>query len=386
MARICTECEANREGLTSCDCPYGTYEVAGEAFCPDCVLPCETCVEDPEACEICADGYENPPDCTPIPPTAQSAKIGEVPVGSAKVFACSDECQTCSGTASNCVDCAENRDGPGCPCIDGYFEEEIDGVRVCTECSYKCVTCSSIDFCDECDGDRINPSDCICPPGTWDNGVDTECQTCDYNICKECEGSATTCTVCADGRSPPDECPCLPGTYDDLTDDVGTCFECNYPCDSCIDWDTCTSCSDIENRVMDENGECQCKDGYYDAGVAYCEKCNFKCETCNDGSCCTECAGNRLDAETCCTTCPEGYYDDGTNVDCALCTDKYGANCVVCDEDSCTECGENREAPGCNCITGYVEVNGKCEPCDYNCETCAVTTSACTECLEPRVQ
>jgi hypothetical protein len=36
----------------------------------------------------CAEGYENPPACTLMPPAAESATVEDVPVGSAKSFTC----------------------------------------------------------------------------------------------------------------------------------------------------------------------------------------------------------------------------------------------------------------------------------------------------------
>lgn len=190
-----------------------------------------------------------------IPDSAQSAKIGEVPVGSAKVITCADECATCSGTPGNCVECEEFRDGAGCPCIDGYFEEEVDGVRICSPCSFRCLKCSSVDFCiEECAGEtRINPDECGCPDGYWDDNVSVECQLCDTDFCKKCEGSATKCTECSEGRDPIEDCPCIAGTYDDLTDDDGTCYSCSYQCETCTEYeDSCDSCNDVDHRIFDD--------------------------------------------------------------------------------------------------------------------------------------
>lgn len=264
------------------------------------------------------EAYENPPECTLIPDSAQSAKLEDVPVGSAKVFECADECATCSGSAGNCVTCEDNREGAACTCIDGYFEEEVDGVNVCSECSFRCSKCSSLDFCTECAGNRITPETCGCEAGYWDDGVSEDCQECDYNYCIECDTSATDCTVCADGRDGLPDCPCIDGTYDDVTDDVGTCYDCGYKCLTCSESaDYCTSCSDENgNRNVGDNA-CDCEgDRTYDAGIAECQYCNFKCDACVDDSSCTECAGNRLDVDTFCTTCDDGYYDDSVSTDC----------------------------------------------------------------------
>jgi proprotein convertase subtilisin/kexin type 5 len=188
-----------------------------------------------------------------IPDTAESAKIGDVPVGSAKVFECADECATCSGSPGNCETCEEFREGVACTCIKGYFEETVNGVKVCSPCSFRCLACTSYDFCTECSGDRVGLEKCGCYATTWDNGVDVDCQPCDYNYCKECDTSATHCTVCADGRDPIDACPCIDGTYDNLEDDVGTCYDCSYPCATCSETaDYCTSCNDEEHRIYDD--------------------------------------------------------------------------------------------------------------------------------------
>ena len=63
-------------------------------------------------------------------------------------------------------------------------------------------------------------------------------------------------------------------------------------------------------------------------------------------------------------------FDDGTNTsDCTACLGR----CKSCEttEDNCTTCAGIRVSkPGCVCPYGTVDVNGKCETCAYNCETC----------------
>jgi len=89
FATNCIDCShETRDPPELCPCIDGYFDVGTDA-CEECSLPCETCVNDPDYCIVCADGYENPPTCTWID-VAQSAKVENVPVGSAKVTVCNE--------------------------------------------------------------------------------------------------------------------------------------------------------------------------------------------------------------------------------------------------------------------------------------------------------
>jgi hypothetical protein len=79
-------------------------------MCAECDLQCETCVDEADKCILCSGDRITPPECVIPPDVAQSAKVGDVPVGSAKVFECADACLTCSTYATNCEICDANRD------------------------------------------------------------------------------------------------------------------------------------------------------------------------------------------------------------------------------------------------------------------------------------
>jgi len=58
-----------------------------------------------------------------------SAKIIDVPVGSAKFIACDASCLTCEISGTNCLSCDLNRSSaPSCLCNEGFYE---DSDRVC---------------------------------------------------------------------------------------------------------------------------------------------------------------------------------------------------------------------------------------------------------------
>lgn len=76
----------------------------------------------------CADGFTPPPSCPVPPPEVNSMIITDVPVGSAKVITCSDMCETCESSSTNCLSCDVNRENaPSCFCSDGFYED-ADGV------------------------------------------------------------------------------------------------------------------------------------------------------------------------------------------------------------------------------------------------------------------
>ncbi|KAL4495651.1 hypothetical protein ABPG72_014120 [Tetrahymena utriculariae] len=56
-------------------------------------------------------------------------------------------------------------------------------------------------------------------------------------------------------------------------------------------------------------------------------------------------------------------------------------NCEVCEYDVCLKCKDGRVLPQCSCPLGYVEVNGECNKCPSNCESCQ-DSSTCLTCYQ----
>jgi hypothetical protein len=115
-----------------------------------------------------------------------------------------------------------------------------------------------------------------------------------------------------------------------------------------------------------------------------CKACGYRCNECIHGPLeCTECSGTlRYIEGTPDCGCPYGYYDDGQNEACQVCSYK----CPVCELEGCIECIENRvdEAAGCPCdyAAGYYEDgNALCPPCAYRCATCP-NGNECTTCSD----
>lgn len=57
---------------------------------------------------------------------------------------------------------------------------------MCVDTAVKCKTCA---------GNRISPSSCTCPSGTYEDNVSPTCPSCNYP-CATCSGNATTCLSC----------------------------------------------------------------------------------------------------------------------------------------------------------------------------------------------
>lgn len=75
--------------------------------------------------------------------------------------------------------------------------------------------------------DRINPPDCLCPPGYFDDGVNTTCLPCDIT-CTTCE-SSLVCLTCAGNREGPINgvCSCPYGSMDRYLSNSAYCGTCD---------------------------------------------------------------------------------------------------------------------------------------------------------------
>ena len=141
--------------------------------------------------------------------------------------------------------------------------------------------------------------------------------------------------------------------------------QCHYSCTTChVDNDPnyCVDCgTNSVNHRSSSSGSCPCDFGYIDVGTNNCNllNCHYSCVTCNGtAATCHSCnnAHQRvLVGNTC--LCSTGYYDDGSNSQCATCHN----SCYTCSGQSttCTACsGANfrlLSTSTCVCITGYFE-------------------------------
>lgn len=120
--------------------------------------------------------------------------------------------------------------------------------------------------------------------------------------------------------------------------------------------------------------------------------CDYPCATCapNQPSVCQSCYQtsilNKLQGQTCVSTCANGKFYNATNYSCDNCS----STCLTCagNANRCTSCGVGNLLYFYNdtclsyCPDGYVEdsSNNVCLQCTNNCQTCKNTTSTCTSC------
>lgn len=121
-----------------------------------------------------------------------------------------------------------------------------------------------------------------------------------------------------------------------------------------------------------------------------CIDCDSSCNTCvTTATTCTSCLGTQvLFNGDCLDSCPSGSTLNSDGVTCGSCSNE----CITCQGSTshCTQCSGNSFAYLGNCFTtcpdtnengiALVGVNGVCEECNANCQTCQITTTQCSSC------
>ncbi|KRX08807.1 Insulin-like growth factor binding protein, N-terminal [Pseudocohnilembus persalinus] len=358
----CTECQ---NGFYDANLGLGAYK-----DCVQCVYPCKNCISS-NICLTCdRSNTDGAPDCACSNGYFEDSSANPVCV------ACDYPCGNCQGSSTNCLDCYNafrRLPAPGCGCEPSYFDYN----NSCSQCEYKCDTCSSYSVCLTCsDTNRDPTNNCSCVSGYIDI-QEQLCQKCSY-FCSSCSGNKDNCINCSDvNRNPSDSCKCNIGFYDS---GVAQCQTCSHKCQQCVSSSTyCTQCSSA-TRITTPN--CDCKAGYYDDGVsADCVACNVECESCADSTSCITCSDvNRVLSQNC--NCSDGYYSIPGDPKCYKCvspckTCSSATVCILCISSS------NRELPssGCNCLSGFFENgSGQCQACQYPCATCS-DANTCQTCI-----
>lgn len=132
--------------------------------------------------------------------------------GTQTCLPCKYNCATCVTSSANCITCvtpARIIDPPNCSCAKGTYD---NNALACLNCINYCADCINGTSCITCKGNRIGTT-CTCPPGTWDSGFDT-CPPCSYK-CNGCTTSATACIACSDATRVMPTCDCKSHTMDD---------------------------------------------------------------------------------------------------------------------------------------------------------------------------
>ncbi|CAD8048107.1 unnamed protein product [Paramecium primaurelia] len=398
-----------------CSCISSKY-MDSNGICQQCASACLTCSS--TSCNECSNKLNYGSTCSLSATLPQYCNFFDINgscascltnfvLNSSKVCECNlpyfvlsgSVCLSCSTFRSNCTDC--NNSG----CTTCNFQYYLSS-GYCVQCHQSCKTCQNNDSnsCYQCQSNNtiqnMNGSifGCLCIQKYYFDS-NYYCQMCDYT-CESCLSSSTQCTSCNSTYNrilSNSSCICNTGYQD-----FGTpqCYKpgCGYGCADCVAG-TCNSCMGSETfRKNEPSTKCPCIDGYYDIQQRICQQCPSYCSTCQLQTypnilVCTKCQINRDLNNNC--RCAKGFYESEHN--CILCP----SNCSSCiDQDRCIQCKNNNfdhdkingqclcnlinfsDKQNCQCLNGYYlnNINKKCLPCHYNCNTCIYSATNCITC------
>ena len=354
-------------------CPSGYYKNTGTNTCSSCNVACATCTGSANSvCPTCNAGYFLQPSSTTCLNSCPATGYWKNS-GTKTCDVCHSYCKICTGSNSNqCSSCNDgyfkqpvpNANTCSSTCPAGYYKDTSS--NICGACDTACATCtgSSNSVCPTCkNGYYLQPSSTTCLttcPSTsyWLNSGTHTCDPC-HSYCQICTGAASNqCSSCKNNYylqppSNPNTCSptCPAGYYQDTSSN--SCSACNTACTTCTG-PTNTDCPSCNNNYYLQPSSTTClttcpSTGYWpNSGTHTCDSCHSACLTCS-GSANTECStcstNNYLqpapNANTCESTCPDGYFPNSTTNLCDACN---GA-CATCTGPTDTEC------PSCN--SGY---------------------------------
>ena len=269
-------------------------------------------------------------------------------------------------------------------CKNGFYADD---------CSKECLT----KFCEKCNQKTgvciVCDSDHVLRDGNCCNSV---CKTCNEKGCLECISSnqfGQKCDNCSDNCNSEN----IEGRVCSPND--GKCFSCNkgfkgdYCNEKCSD-----GCNLDTNNCNQENGQCDCKNGYF--GKTCEENCDEHCIDCDseDGTC-RECESGYyidLNNKTKCIPCPEkciNHQCDQQTGECD-CINHYSkeSNCTECEnfydlDKDCKECMNKYDAKSnCTKCLEHYNISTSCTKCENhyslynNCESCIINYDEATEC------
>lgn len=273
-----------------------------------------------------------------------------------------EDCGKCPAKYFKICLCDDNLDCPAChTCVNGLC------VAYCTDSQYclegQCVECE-----EECPNGKVCLNGkCQCPSDKPFEDAHGNCVSC---LTSE---NCPACTECIGGK-------CLP-----IACDKGVCNPETGICQDCINSGHCADRTDGRN-CCNEDGKCDCCDGYYfDVVQGKCIQ-NPQCTKDTDCPPCSIC----VDGLCVPIECPDGYICDPDTGDCVFnpCPNQpcnNGAECgpdCGCFEGQCVPCrnlqcntDECAKALGCEC---YGTVCAPTSGCSGNCSTGYDCGQGCT--------
>ncbi|KAL4468968.1 hypothetical protein ABPG73_019736 [Tetrahymena malaccensis] len=388
-----------------CECNAGYYD-AGTDMCNSCDITCKTCSNgNPNSCNSCLesnfrkkigtsceciDGYNeyNPKQKT--------------------CYKCHYSCLKCGGADQNsCISCdsQNNRvlNGQNCNCRQGYYN--IDNNPICAPCDNTCFTCNgnNPNQCLSCDDKQNRELDqngfCRCKEGYIQDNLGN-CVQC-HITCKTCTGTRDDqCLSCQENNQRKldnNKCACKQDYFEN--DPISaSCVQCHYSCEICnkTQINICTKCGNNSNRQI-INGICECLDGYYDDGTIQCKPCTNKdCRRCDKTSQkCLECYSDQnreVDIQGNCI-CKNGYKQSQVNSQ-SICEFQCSKNCLTCESsnpNSCLKCDQQKQlildaqTKSCICPSYYYLDSSMslCKPCIEKCIKCSSSNNLkCDQCEE----
>ncbi|CAK88624.1 unnamed protein product (macronuclear) [Paramecium tetraurelia] len=428
----CTQCK-DEPGLENCficfnatECKIckGTHVITEDKKCIPfigCSPKCKTCLyTDPNYCTTC---YFERCEGSAIDPgkCLCDSQNGCVKKDDGCAKCLYGQCQTCGQDYYHCTSCKPNTNrelvDSLCICKQGYFETGnadlicLSIYQLELECHVNCYNCKGIfeDDCTECGDPSIyykyfQNGKCFCIQRTI-----LQIQSDGNSICKPCHPKCekcyqpydnTTnqyCTLCIEGQqrvvSNDFQCVCQDGYGEDGISDV--CFKCHYSCLSCkgLLQTDCISCSTVAHRHLVLNQICLCNQGYNDSGFedpqCY-SACHHSCDNCTvqGQDQCTSCPStrhpDRVGTTFQCLCNDSNYYSDPKFLECQQCH----LTCKTCNgthQTNCLSCDTTYRQlilSKCDCYPGYYSTGIlQCSQCHYTCLTCySKEEDACIAC------
>lgn len=384
----CKNFKVNATGLCVPGCPPSTYESA------DVCLPCDSecrvgCFgPGPSQCsERCTDGQcvlacknfqvqdpERGLTCVAACPPSFAATANTV------CQPCHPLCHSCTTPElDGCVDCTYVQSFTGrCLAKCPVGQVAVGGDRVCTECHEQCAAgCTGITAadCNACKTAEAQDGTCVsaCPAAEYSE--QGRCADCHPQCAAGCTGpSALLCKggLCASVKTFSGACAqtCWDdrgahpaGYFPALEAGQAICRPCDTMCgageDSC-----CYGAGTVEMTAAEPRKTC----GYLSRGnETKCLPCDVNCEGCTGPlpSQCLACVFAEHEGE-CVPKCPPKMVRNSLKV-CTACPDG-----TINKDGACVPCLEGAH---------YTDAEGRCQPCDPECNTCTGPTAE--ECTLP---
>lgn len=379
-SNVCAQCLGADDYCTQCiegmyfldyqcldECPNGYY--VNNSECLACDSGCKKCSQN--SCDECSIGFLYYGTCVDVCNGFSQDN---------NCYNCSEGCNTCLDSASNCLTCDSsyyfynNNCYSICPDLTYLINS------TCFDCEFPCKSCKTSTYCTSCpSGYNLYDNSCIieCPSGYYSSN--SICHKCKNSLCQSCDDE--NCYTCLNpyllyNNSCLATCP-LFTTVQVLTE----CIDCNSNCQTCLGSpDYCLSCP-ITSYLLQNQCLSTCPDNL----IGYnkkCESCSSPCLTCNTTPyTCTSCESPYLLSNNkCLENCPVNTTIPTNNI-CEPCD----PSCLYCSNstDYCTICTSGISYYGTcleSCPLGYYEYAGSCiELCAPGCTFDLLNNTLCDE-------